>query len=205
MSRWRLYAVASILLLHLFLVLTVSCQQTLWILAGGYTFLPHSLDTSWYTAQRLTTALLGQTLALSNPARNGITAYIHSTGIEGGYGFFAPGVPNSYKLVFELHYPDGRVEHELPRVNGVAAGLRFASLLDQIGRTQYDPLREVMLKMLAYSAWQEHPDATMIRAVFGYVDMPRAVDVQQGRRESYNFLYAYDFVFPSQPANPQLR
>jgi hypothetical protein len=205
LSRWRLYAAACVLLLHLFLVLTVSCQQTLWILAGGYTSLPHSLDKYWYKAQRLTTALLGQTLAVSNPVREGITGYIHSTGIEGGYGFFAPGVPSSYKLVFELHYDDGRVEYELPRVNGVAAGLRFTSLLDQIGRTEYDPLREVMLKMLAYSTWREHPGATVIRAVFGYVDVPSAVDVQQGKRESYNFLYAYDFVFPSQPANPQPR
>jgi len=201
----RLYTAACVLLLHLFLVLAVSCQQTLWILAGGYTSLPYSLDKYWYKAHRLITALLGQTLALSNPVREGITAYIHSTGIEGGYGFFAPGVPSSYKLVFELHYDDGRVEYELPRVNGVAAGLRFTSLLDQIGRTHYDPLREVMLKMLAYSTWQEHPDAITIRAVFGYVDVPSAIDVKQGKKESYNFLYAYDFSFPSQSGNSQTR
>jgi hypothetical protein len=201
----RLYGAVCVLLLHLFLVLTVSCQQTFWILAGGHTSLPSSLDRSWYKAGRLTTALLGQTLAVSNPVREGITAYIHSTGIAGGYGFFAPGVPSSYKLVFELHYDDGRVEYELPHVNGVAAGLRLSSLLDQIGDTQYDPLREVMLKMLAYSTWREHPSATTIRTVFGYVDVPSAVDLKQGKKESYNFLYAYDFVFPSQPTNPQPR
>ncbi len=197
----RLHAAACVLLLHLFLVLTVSCQQTLWILASGYTSLPPSLDKWWDKAKPVTAAILGQTLAVSNPVREGITAYVHSTGIEGGYGFFAPGVPSSYKLVFELHYDDGRVEYDLPRVNGVAAGLRLSSLLDQIGRTQYDPLREVMLKMLAYSTWREHPDATMIRTVFGYVDVPSVVDVKQGKKESYNFLYAYDFVFPSQPTN----
>jgi len=26
-------------------------------------------------------------------------------GIEVGYGFFAPNVPNNYKVVFELQYP----------------------------------------------------------------------------------------------------
>jgi hypothetical protein len=199
LRRWHLYVAAWILLLHLFLVLIVSCQQTVWILAGGYTSLPHSLEKYWYKAQRFSTALLGQTLAVSNPVREGITTYIHSTGIEGGYGFFAPGVPSSYKLVFELHYPDGRVEYELPRVSGEAAGLRFTSLLDQVGRTQYDPLREVMLKMLAYSIWREHPSATIIRTVFGYVDVPSAAGVKQGEKESYNFLYAYDFSFPEQP------
>jgi hypothetical protein len=196
---------ACLLLLHLFLVLTVSCQQTAWILTGGYTPLPPSLNKYWYRVQRLSTALLGQTLAVSNPVREGITAYIHSTGIEGGYGFFAPGVPSSYKLVFELHYDDGRIEYELPHVNGAAAGLRLSSLLDQVGRTQFDPLREVMLKMLAYSTWREHPEATTIRTVFGYVDVPSIAEVKQGKKESYNFLYAYDFSFPSQSGDSQAR
>ena len=50
-------------------------------------------------------------------------------GIETGYGYFAPNVPGGYRLVFELHYPDGRVEYELPSVSSAAAGLahsRFA-------------------------------------------------------------------------------
>jgi hypothetical protein len=203
LSGRRLYAAG--LLLHLFLVLTVSCQQTLWLLASGYTSLPASLEKYWYQAGRLPTAILGQTLALSNPLREAITAYIHSTGIEGGYGFFAPGVPNSYKLVFELHYADGRVEYELPHVSGASAGLRLTNLLDQVGRTQYEPLREVMLKMLTYSIWQQHPEATTIRAVFGYVDMPSAEEAKQGKTESYNFLYAYDFNFPSQSVDSQPR
>ena len=48
----------------------------------------------------------------------------------------------SYKLVFELRYPDGRVEYELPRVGSDAAGFRVAGLLDKIGRTPYSALRE---------------------------------------------------------------
>jgi hypothetical protein len=52
--------------------------------------------------------------------RNGITVYLHSAGIEAGYGFFAPNVPPNYKLVFELHYPDGRIDYEIPTVNSAA-------------------------------------------------------------------------------------
>ncbi len=131
--------------------------------------------------------------------RQGITAYIHATGIEGGYGFFAPSVPDSYKLVFELHYPDGRVEYELPHVADAATGLRLSTLLDQIGRTEYDPLREVMLKMLAYSMWEAHPDASVIRAVFGFVALSTAEEAMEGKTESYYSLYAYDFTFRERP------
>ena len=59
---------------------------------------------------------LGQDLAASNPAREALATYLHIAGIESGYGYFAPNVPGSYKLVFELHYPDGRVQYELPHV-----------------------------------------------------------------------------------------
>ena len=97
---------------------------------------------------------------------------MHLAGIETGYGYFAPNVPGGYKLVFELHYADGRVEYELPRVNSAAAGLRVAGLLDKIGRTRSDALREHLVKMLTSSIWREHPGLKTIRAVFGSVSLP---------------------------------
>src|SRR5205085_4891699 len=155
-----------------FFVLAVSFQQTFWILAEGYTSLPNFLESHWRNAEKVANTALGQTLSLSNPLRKSINLYINASGIEGGYGFFAPSVPDSYKIVFELHYPDGRVEYELPRVSDPAAGVRLATLLDQVGRTSFDPLREIMIKMLAYSIWQDHPDASGVRAGFGFVALP---------------------------------
>jgi hypothetical protein len=128
--------------------------------------------------------------------RQAIVLYSTLGGIESGYAFFAPNVPNSYKLVFELHYPDGRIEYDLPHVSSSAAGLRVGSLLDNIGETQSNELREVMVKMAAYSVWRTHPEATMVRAVFGYALLPTAEEFRQGVRESNEFLYAYDFVLP---------
>lgn len=199
----RRYFYLAWFLFHFVLVVTIACQQTFWILAQGYTGLTPSLDRYWRRAAEITTIALGQDLSLSNPARKVLTAYLHGTGIEGGYGFFAPNVPSSYKLVFELHYRDGHVEYDLPHVSGPATGLRLTSLLDRIGRCQYEPLREVMLKMLAYAAWQEHPEAVTIRAVFGYVDVPNPLELSEGKTEAYTFLYAYDFTFPS-PADSSL-
>ena len=203
MSRRRLYL--GWFLLHAFLVLIVSIQQTFWVMAEGYTSLPKFLEKYWWNVEALSTEALGQTLSLSNPLRQSVSAYINATGIEGGYGFFAPSVPDSYKLVLELHYPDGRVEYELPRVSDTAAGVRVATLLDQVGRTGYDQMREIMIKMLAYSVWQDHPDATVVRAVFGFVALPSIEEAKQGKTESYHFLYAYDFSFREHSRDPVAR
>jgi hypothetical protein len=191
--------------LHAFLVLIVSIQQTFWVMAEGYTSLPKFLEKYWWKVEAVSTEALGQTLSLSNPLRQSVSAYINATGIEGGYGFFAPSVPDSYKLVLELHYPDGRVEYELPRVSDTAAGVRVATLLDQLGRTGYDQMREIMIKMLAYSVWQDHPDATVVRAVFGFVALPSIEEAKQGKTESYHFLYAYDFSFREHSGDPVAR
>ncbi len=143
---------------------------------------------------------LGQHLAASNPVRQALATYLHIVGIETGYGYFAPNVPGSYKLVFELHYPDGRVEYELPPVSSAAAGLRIAGLLDKIGRTHYEALRERLVKMVAKSIWQEHPEVKAIRAVFGSINLPSISEFERGGRESYEFLYAYDFSRREEPA-----
>ncbi|HEY7001307.1 MAG TPA: hypothetical protein VH330_06165 [Candidatus Udaeobacter sp.] len=125
-------------------------------------------------------------------------------GIEAGYNYFAPNVPGGYKLVFELHYPDGRVEYELPSVSSHAAGLRIQGLLDGIGRIQHDVLREHLVKTLTQSAWREHPDVKMIRAVFGAISLPSITEFKHGKRASYQFLYAYDFSL-EKPAEPKDR
>jgi hypothetical protein len=166
------------------------------VLVRGYTFLPNSLSALWQKGEGIASTALGQRLSTSNPIRQTVCLYTHLAGIESGYGFFAPNVPDNYKLVFEIHYPDGRLEYELPHAGNSGAGLRLATLVDSIGEIRYDDLREVMIKMVAYSVWREHPSAIMIRAVIGFVILPTAEEFRQGITESYEFLYAYDFRFP---------
>lgn len=137
--------------------------------------------------------------------RNVVTLYLNAAGIEVGYGFFAPNVPNNYKLVFELSYPDGHREYDLPHVGEAGTGFRLESLMDRIAETSYQPLREMMFKMLAYSVWQEHPDATAVRTVFGYIIWPSPEEFERGKRGSFEPVYAYDFTFgPARPnsSNP---
>jgi hypothetical protein len=169
------------------------------LVAHGKTIFPSSFRSYSQKAEGIVSALLCQRLAPSNPVRQVLGTYLHIAGIETGYSYFAPNVPGSYKLVFELHYPDGRIEYELPRVNSTAAGLRVAGLLDKIGRTPYDDLRELLVKMLAQSIWRQHPEVKTIRAVFGAARLPSLSKFERGKRESYDFLYAYDFSLREEP------
>jgi hypothetical protein len=188
-------ALLGCFLLHFTLLTVVCCRDSFWVLAHGYTYLPGALEKWWQLAETGASAALGQRLEGRNPFRLILTTYLHAAGIERGYGFFAPNVPNSYKLIFEMHYEDGRIEYELPRVPDEGGGLRLVNVLNRIGRTELNPLREEMLKTLSYSMWQEHPDARNIRAVFGTIIEPTAAEAAQGKKEAYRFLYACDFTF----------
>jgi len=184
---------------HFLLVGTVCCRETFWLVAQGLTILPGAATGPGSKATELAGAALGQALPASNPVRQGLAAYLNLAGIEAGYGFFAPNVPAGYALVFEIHYPDGQVEYELPRVRSHAAELRLAGLLDLIRSRHYKPLRELMIRMLAHMVWREHPRAVMIRAVFGSITPPNVAEFKAGKNASYEFLYSYDFTLRDEP------
>ena len=189
--------------LHFLLIITISCRDIVWLVAHKLTILPAPFRVAAQKVEPIPANVLGDKLSTSNPFRRALLTYLHIAGIDRGYGYFAPNVPAGYKIVFELHYPDGRVEYELPGVNSGAAGLRVATLLDEIGRTRYDPLREYIIKTLAASIWREHPGLKTVRAVFGSLNLPSATEFEHGKRESYDFLYAYDFSLSEEPAKTE--
>ena len=189
--------------LHFLLIISFSLRDTLWLVARGPTIFPFFFRSYSQKAEGFVSALLCQRLSASNPVRQTLATYLHIAGIETGYGYFAPNVPGSYTLVFEFHYPDGRIEYESPRVNSSAAGLRVAGLLDKIGRTPYDALRELLVKMLAQSIWRQHPKVKTIRAVFGSTRLPSLSEFEHGKRKSYDLLYAYDFSLREEPREPE--
>jgi hypothetical protein len=174
------------------------------VVAEGPTTLPVSVKNFSQKAKKALSTALGQNLPASNPAREALATYLHVAGIETGYNYFAPNVPGGYKLVFELYYADGRVEYELPSVSSAAAGMRIAGLLDNIGRTPYDKLREILVKTLAQSVWREHPDVKNVRAILGSVTLPSVREFKGGKRESDEFLYAYDFSVGDEPSKPSM-
>jgi hypothetical protein len=183
--------------LQFLLVLLVCLRDIFSTFAESSTVFPTSLHRFWSDAAAVVGAPLGQTLSETNPVRQVVSGYLSTTGIEAGYSYFAPNVPASYKIVFEMHYPDGHTEFELPQVGGRPTGLRLATLLDVMAETEYEPLRAMMVKMLAFAVWQDHSGAVKARAVFGYVDLPTPAEFKQGKRESYHTLFAYDIDFSS--------
>jgi len=155
--------------------------------------LPSGLEACARRAELIAAFVLGKEAGASSPVRQGIATYLHAAGIQAGYSFFAPNIPGYHKLTLELNYADGRVEYESPHVSGKAAALRLDSLLDRLADKRYEPLREVVVKMLAFSVWRERPDVRKIRATFGSVS-PRAIsDFEHGKAESFQPMFSYDF------------
>jgi hypothetical protein len=199
----RAGAYLALFVLHFVLIITISFRDIVWLVAHKLTILPSPFSAAAEKVEPIVAGALGDKLSTSNPFRRALLTYLHVAGIDRGYGYFAPNVPAGYKLVFELHYPDGRIKYELPGVNSAAAGLRVASLLDEIGRTRSDPLREYMVKTLAASVWRGHPGVKTVRAVFGSLNLPSPAEFEHGKRESYDFLYAYDFSRAEEPAKAE--
>lgn len=155
--------------------------------------LPSLLDRYARKAELAAAWFIGKQAAADSPIRRGIATYLHAAGIQAGYSFFAPNIPSSHKLTLQLYYADGRVEYESPHVSGQAAALRLTSLLDRLADKRYEPLREVVVKMLALSVWRERPDVKKIRATFGAVSPPDIEDFEHGRGESFQPMFSYDF------------
>jgi hypothetical protein len=187
----RIYAAWFVV--HFFLITAVCFAGIFSLVAEGTTMLPSLLDKYARKAELIAAFVLGKEAAASSPMRRGIATYLYAAGSQSGYTFFAPNVPGYHKLTLELYYKDGRVEYESPRVSGKAAALRLDSLLNRLADNCYEPIREVVVKMLAFSVWREHPDVKKIRAIFGSVTPPSISDFGQGKRESFQPLFSYDF------------
>jgi hypothetical protein len=180
-------------LVHFSLIAAVCSAGVFSLVAQGATMLPSALEKYARKAELIAAFVLGKEAAGSNPVRQGIATYLHAAGIQAGYSFFAPNIPSYHKLTLELYYADGRVEYESPHVSGKAAGLRLDSLLDRLADNRYEPLREVVVKMLAFSVWRDRPDVKRIRATFGTVSPPGISDFEHGKGESFQPMFSYDF------------
>jgi len=176
---------------HFFLLTVVCFRGVFWLVAQNLTILPSALDKYGREGEAVTAYVLGTNMAPS--VRLGIATYLHAAGSESGYGYFAPNITNYHKLILELYYDDGRVEYESPHVTSGAAALRLAALSDTLADPSHQPIREVVVKMLAYSTWREHPDVKKIRAILGSVDSPSVSEFEHGKRESFHPVFSYDF------------
>jgi hypothetical protein len=178
---------------HFSLITAVCFAGIFSLVAEGTTLLPSAFQKYARKAELIAALVLGKEAAASSPVRQGIATYLHAAGIQAGYSFFAPNIPGYHKLTLELYHEDGRVEYESPHVIGRAAALHLDSLLSRLADKRYEPLREVVIKMLALSVWRERPDVKKIRATFGGVSPPDISDFEHGKSESFQPMFSYDF------------
>jgi hypothetical protein len=179
--------------IHFFLLTAVCLAGIFWLIAQGSTVLPPACKEYASKAELGATWCLGKEAAASNPLRRAIGTYLHFAGIQAGYSFFAPNVPSNHRLSLELFYDDGHVEYESPHVRSKAAALRLESLLDRLAEERYEPIRETLVKMLAFSVWREHPDVKKLRATFGSVNPPNVTEFERGKKETFQPMFSFDF------------
>lgn len=194
MSVTRRNAFLAWLVVHLTLIVLVCAHDTLWLLRGGVATIPAAHRSLWEKLDRVPKTVLGVDSPSGNPWKRAVATYTHLAGIELGYGYFAPNIPASSALVFEFHYPDGRVEYETPGLHGEAGQFRVSTLVGQIGQTDYDRWRSALIKLLAGSAWKRHPEATLLRAFFGRLSPPTMAEYRAGKRErTFTCHYVYEY------------
>jgi hypothetical protein len=179
--------------IHFFLLTAVCLAGVFWLVAERSTILPSAWDEYARKAELVASWCLGKEAGASNPVRLAIATYLHAAGIQAGYTFFAPNVPSHHRLSLELFYDDGRIEYESPRLGSRAAALRLDSLLDRLAEERYEPVREVLVKRLAFSVWREHPEVKKVRATFGSVNPPDMNEFEQGKTETFQPMFSFDF------------
>ena len=157
---------------HFTCLIAVSLYETGRLIALSPTIIPSKIKDTVQRFGVLLEAPLGLRFAESNPIRQSLVSYLAFAGADGGYGYFAPGIPDTYELTFELYYPDGRTEMQVARLSNSALGLRIASLLEQIGGGPSPKLREHMLKKFARVVWRQHPQVKKMRVSIWQVTLP---------------------------------
>ena len=187
----------------LHVLIAVSLYETGRIIALSPTIIPSKIKDTVQRFGVLLEAPLGLRFAESNPIRQSLVSYLAFAGADGGYGYFAPGIPDTYELTFELYYPDGRTEMQVARLSNSALGLRVASLLEQIGGGPSPKLREHMLKKFARVVWRQHRQVKKMRVSIWQVTLPTIEEYVGGERQKPALLCAYDFSLSAKPPPTQ--
>lgn len=190
MRRRQFWAAA--LALHFIVIGTVSSWDILDLIGSGRTALSPAIAAPVRKLVRAMQSISPQRLARSNPIRQTIIGYSHMAGIECPYTFFAPNVPPSLKVMFEIYFPDKRVTYDRPRVESGTEGMRLSALIDQAA-AQPGLWRDVVLKMLGASAAKMNPDAIRIRVFVAALNFPSPAEYLSGADPSYRFVCSYDF------------
>lgn len=186
------YALLIALALHFSAIALVSVRELSWLVANGLTIVPTTWRNPARNIEDFSIAALVENLEPGNNCHQTIATYLNLAGIQGAYGFFAPNVSDSNRLVFEFQFPDGHVEQDLPHVSSEESAVRLAGVLDEIARTRIGVLREALVQLLAEEAWNNYPDAIALRATFRSTTVAPVGEPDADTSE--HILHTYEFA-----------
>jgi hypothetical protein len=186
------------LAIHLLLVLAVSAWDIVDLAARGRTLVPAPIASGARDFAHIMESMSPRQLHRSNLVRQTVIGYVHAAGIESPYSYFAPNVPPTLQVVFEIQHRDHHVSHKVPSARSATDQLRLSALIDRSVGEQ-GLWREVVLQMLGSSIWEDNPDAVEIRAIVASRTFPGPSEFLQGAQESYDFVCSYNFKFDRAP------
>lgn len=206
MSSTRRRVYLTWFVLHFTAVGLVCLNEGVWLQTNQPSVVTGPCKFCWDAVRQVSATFLLPAQSWPKPLRCVVATYLNAAGIEAGYGYFAPNVPETYALIFECRYRDGRVDYITPLVWSKEAQLRLTNLIEQIGRTDSARSREELITLLARSTWQRRRDAVALRAFLGSIAPPSVAEFQAGKRERiFSCLYVYDFTLDHSNAAPLTR
>jgi hypothetical protein len=114
-----------------------------------------------------------------------VSAFLSYTGLDTGYGFFAPNVASDFILMFELKDKQGKVTQNriMPNFKNKESIVRYTSVfnmfLDKIAaedgekkENKYQQYLDVILKQIAINVKKQNPNTDKISAKLYLYDYP---------------------------------
>lgn len=120
-----------------------------------------------------------------------LVPYAHLAGIDTGYGLFAPNVPSSVSVAFELTDVTGHTTASLPLLNTREGQDRFNVNFNTF--KNFEELRPLLAYGWAVRMLELHPNHNKINVVIGTHILPSMEAYHQGKRSEFIEAVRYEF------------
>jgi hypothetical protein len=125
-----------------------------------------------------------------------IAEYGALSGAESQYGYFAPGVDDQLRLVFEMTEPSGRVRTDvLSNAVNAEVDLRVANLVSLLWQPD-EGLHRALETSWATAMFDRHPSARRVAIEVQVYELPSMDGMRRGRRPVWRVLDRVSFSPP---------
>ncbi len=172
-------------LAHFAFVLATALEDLLRVTGQGGTVLPAAVASG--------AAKVAESLARGlqlGPLRS----YGHYLGSEAGSSYFAPNVPEAFRLDFALTNSTGYLERPSLTSGSREGDLRLGALLDTLGSAEVEEFRELLVQRAAAWMLGQHLGTTAVRVTLVRLSLPTAAEYADGARPRREEVRLYDLT-----------